>query len=117
MHARERCGPAPPALEDLTQRRQWQRLLRLGGEGLVAGGGDESQHAVLQGEDGIAPGELPRTVGAVPRKRVADLQSPQDAAGRAQQYRRVVLDLLAVRAPAELRARHLDLLASEPHEE
>src|SRR5215472_9347269 len=80
-------------------------------EGLVAAGGGELRDPVLHCENCVAAGDLPLTVSAVAREAVADLDGTQNAACRAEHYRSVVLDRVLMRAPAQLSASYLRLLA------
>src|SRR5215831_2308955 len=82
-------------------------------EGLVALGGGELHDPVLHCENGVAAGDLPLTVSAVSGKAIADLNGTEDAARRAEHYRSVVLNWALVRAPAQLGASHLRLLAGQ----
>src|SRR5271169_6972063 len=59
---------------------------------LVALGGGELHDPVFHGEDGVAAGEFPLTVGAVARKRIADFDGAEDATRRAEHHRGIVLD-------------------------
>src|SRR4029453_5780890 len=60
--------------------------------------------------------DLPLTVSAVTGEAIADLNGTEDAARRAQHYRSVVLNWALMRAPAQLGASHLRLLASQVEE-
>src|SRR5262245_63980462 len=85
-------------------------------EGLVALGGGELHDPVLHCENGVAACDLPLTVSAVTGEAIADLDGTENAARRAQHYRSVVLNWALMRAPAQLGASHLRLLAGQMKE-
>jgi ABC transporter substrate binding protein len=85
-------------------------------EGLVALGGGELHDPVLHCENGVAAGDLPLTVSAVTGEAIADLDGTEDAARRAQHDRSVVFNRALMRAPAQLGAGHLRLLAGQVKE-
>src|SRR5260221_866048 len=85
-------------------------------EGLVAIGSGEPHNPVLHCEDGVAPCDLPLAVSTVTGEAIADLDGTENAARRAQGYRCVVLNRAFMRAPAELGASHLRLLAGQVKE-
>src|SRR5262245_12660222 len=85
-------------------------------EGIVTLGGGEFHDPVLHCENGVAACDLPLTVSAVTGKAIGDFDGTENAARRAQHYRSVVLDWAPMRAPAQLGASHLRLLASQVKE-
>src|SRR6266567_4017438 len=86
------------------------------GEGFVALGSGELHDPAFHCENGVAAGDLPLTVSAVSREAVADLDGTEDAARRAEHYRSVVFNRALMRAPAQLGASHLRLLAGQVKE-
>jgi len=68
---------------------------------------------ILYCENGVTASDLPLTFHAVTGKTIADFDSTQNAARRAEHYRSVVLDRTFMRAPAQLGASPLRLLASQ----
>src|SRR5262245_56605609 len=86
-------------------------------DGLVALGGGELHDPVLHCENGVAAGDLPLTVSAIPGETIADLNGTEDAARRTEHYRSVVLNRALMRASAQLRASHLRLLAGQVKEQ
>src|SRR5262249_37675308 len=85
-------------------------------EGIVTLGGGELHDPVLHCENGVAARDLPLTVSAVTGEAIADLDSTENAARRAEDYRSVVLNRVLMRAPAQLGASHLRLLAGQVEE-
>src|SRR5262245_47889261 len=106
----------PPVIERITHCGKIRRGDGGTREGLVALGGGELHDPVLHCENGVAAGYLPLTVSAVTRKAIADLDGTKNAARRAEHHRSVVLDRTFMRAPAQLRASYLRLLAGQIEE-
>jgi hypothetical protein len=67
-------------------------------------------------ENGVAAGDLPLTVSAVTGEAIANLDRTEDAARRAEHYRSVVLNRALMRAPAQLGASDVRLLAGQVKE-
>src|SRR5262249_17225870 len=107
----------PEVIQRVAQRGQSDRFPRLSRFGLVAFRRRQAQGTVAERQDRVAPGDLPLTIGPVTRERVADLDGPEDSAGRADQNGGVVFHRLAEGTPAELGSRHLGLLARQEQEE
>src|SRR5215510_12190011 len=106
----------PPVIQRITHRGEIRRGDGCTREGLVALGGGELHDPVLHCENGVAAGYLPLTVSAVTRKAIADLDGTKNATRRAEHHRSVVLDRTFMRAPAQLRASYLRLLAGQIEE-
>src|SRR5262249_1811382 len=112
-----RPSAAPEVIQRVAQRGQSDRFPRLSRFGLVAFRGGESQRAVAERQDRVAPGDLPLTIGPVTRERVADLDRAEHPPLRADENGRVIFHRLAESAPAQLGSRHFRILASEEEEE
>src|SRR4029077_2590357 len=82
----------------------------------VAVCGGELHDPILHRENGVAARNRPLTVSAVTREAIADLDGTEDAARRAEHNRSVVLNRALMRAPAELSASDLCLLAGQVKE-
>src|SRR5262245_254542 len=82
----------------------------------VARCGSELHDPILHRENGVAARNRPLAVSAVTREAIADLDGTEDAARRAEQNRSVVLNRSLMRAPAQLGASHLRLLACQVEE-
>src|SRR6516165_12288139 len=116
VHAdRWRCT-SPPMVERIAQCGESRRGDVGAWEDLVALGGGELHDPILHCENGVAAGDLPLTVSAVTRETVADLNGTENAARRAEHYRSVVLNCALMRAPAQLGASYLRLLANQVKE-
>ena len=109
---------ALPVVEDVADGRRVERRRRRRRRRLLAGRRDDAQRVVVvEREDRVAPRDLELAVAAVVRHRVAELDRAEHAGRRAQQHRGVVLHRLAERPRAELRPRHLGVLAGEEEEQ
>src|SRR5262249_14481251 len=116
VHADRRRRASSPMVERIAQCGESRRGDVGAWERIVTLGGGEFHDPVLHCENGVAACDLPLTVSAVTGKAIADLDGTEDAARRAQHYRSVVLDWALMRAPAQLGASHLRLLAGQVKE-
>src|SRR5262249_54421871 len=84
VHANRGRRASLPMVERIAQCSK----IRRGGvgawEGLVTLGGSELHDPVLHCENGVAAGDLPLTVSSVSREAIADLNSTENAARRAE---------------------------------
>src|SRR5262249_45350292 len=110
-------GPALPAVDGVAERGERDRLWRGGGCRLLAVLRDQAEDVVLDGQDGVASGDLPLAVRAISRESVAELDGAEHAALRAPEPGGVALHAPAESAPAELRPRDLGVLPGEVQEE
>src|SRR6516225_9791057 len=113
MHTDRRRRASPPVVERIADCGEIGPGDIGAWEGLVALRGGELHDAVLHREDRVAAGDLPLTVSAVTGEAVADLDSTENAACRAEHYRSVVLNRTLVRTPAQLGASNLHLLSGQ----
>src|SRR5262249_49359856 len=116
VHANRWRRASLPMVEGIAQYGEIRRGDVGACDGLVALGGGELHDPVLHSENGIAACDLPLTVSAVTGEAIADLDGTENAARRAQHYRSVVLNWALMRAPAQLGASHLRLLAGQMKE-
>ena len=103
-------------VERIAQRGEIERGGAGCRQGLVPLGGRKLHDPVLHCKNGVAAGDFPLAVGAVTGKAVADLDGPENAAGRAQHDAGVILDRVRMRAGAERSAGHLRFLAGQMEE-
>src|SRR5215510_6908595 len=118
VHTHGRRLAAPPVLHDVAHRAGIEGLRGLGGDDLLALGGDEAHGVVvIVDEDRVASPDLPLAVAPRVGHGVADLNHAQHAARRAQKDGGEVLHSLAEGVVAELRSRYRRLLTREMQEE
>src|SRR6516164_3406065 len=113
VHANRRRRASSPMVERIAQCGESRRGDVGAWERLVALGGGELNDSVLHGENGVAAGDLPLTISAVSGEAIADLNGTENAARRAEHNRSVVFNRALMRAPAQLGASHLRLLAGQ----
>src|SRR6516162_4131797 len=107
---------SPPVIERIAHCGKIGRANAGAWEGLVALGGGELNDPVLHGENCVAAGDLPLTISAVSGEAIADLNGTENTARRAEHNRSVVFNRALMRAPAQLGASHLRLLAGQVKE-
>src|SRR6516165_6094182 len=113
VHADGCRRASPPVVERIAHCGKIGRANAGAWEGLVALGGGELNDPVLHGENCVAAGDLPLTISAVSGEAIADINGTENTARRAEHNRSVVFNRALMRAPAQLGASHLRLLAGQ----
>src|SRR5262249_33471627 len=90
----------PPMVERIAHRGEIGRCGVGAWKNFVALCGGELHDPILHRENGVAARNRPLTISAVTREAIADLDSTEDAARRAEHNRSVVLNRALMRAPA-----------------
>src|SRR5262249_38353120 len=106
----------PPMVERIAHRGEIGRCDVGARKDFVALCGGELHDPILHRENGVAARNRPLTVSAVTREAIANLDGTEDAARREEHNRSVVFNRALMRAPAQLGASHLRLLAGQVKE-
>src|SRR5689334_12141041 len=110
MHADRRRCASLPVIERIAYRKEiWRRGIRCR-EGLVSLCGRKLHDPILHGEDGVATSDLPFAVRSNARKGIAHFDGAENAAGRTEHGRSIVLDGTLMCSLAQLGTRDLGRL-------